>query len=248
MNAEPLAQDGALRRTAIAAGVCFLITHVTSVAAPFLYAPALNNPGYVTGPGPDAPVLLAGFLEVILAMANIGTSVALFPAVRRQNVGVALGYVGLRTLEACIIAAGVLPMIALVTLRQQAALNGADAASLITMGSGLVAFHNWTFVLGPGLVCGVNTVLMAYLMYKTQLVPRFIPLLGLVGGPLVFAYNTGVMFGLSDRIASWAGILVIPIFAWELSLALWMIFKGFRPAAVAALHETGDLREALRVS
>ncbi len=245
MNAD--LQTGALRRTAIAAGVCFLITHVTSVAAPFLYAPALNNAGYIAGPGPDAPVLVAAFLEVILAMAIVGTSVALFPAVRRQNMGVALGYVGLRTLEACIIVAGVLPMLALVALRQQAA-GGADAGALTTMGNGLVAFHNATFVMGPGLVCGVNTVCMAYLMYKTQLVPRFIPLLGLVGGPLVFAYNTAVLFGLCDRITSLAGLLVIPIFAWEVSLALWMIFKGFRPAAVARQRQEADVREALSVS
>ena len=94
--------------------------------------------------------------------------------------------------------------------------------------------HKWTRLLGPGLVCGVNTTLMAYLLYRSRLVPRFIPMLGLVGGPLVFAYNAAQMFGISAQIASWAVIGVIPIFAWEVSLALRLITKGFKPSATAS--------------
>jgi len=223
------------RKFAIAAGVCYLITHVTSVGAQFLYDP-INKASYITGAGPDTPVLVGAFFEVILALAIVGTAVALFPIAKRQNEGIALGYVGLRTLEAGIIAVGVLPLLAIVTLRQTlAGTTSTDPTTLVTIGNALVSFHNWTFLIGPGLVCGTNTVLMAYLMYKSRLVPRFIPVLGLVGGPLVFAYNTAKMFGLSDQIPSWAAIGVIPIFAWEVSLAIYLIVKGFKPAAISAM-------------
>jgi Domain of unknown function (DUF4386) len=223
------------RKLAIAAGVCYLITHVTSVAAPFLYSPILSHTTYVLGAGADTRVVLGAFLEIILAMANIGTAVALFPVVKRWGEGVALGYVGLRTLEAGIIAVGVLPLLAVVTVRQQlAGAAGTDTAALVALGQALVGFHNWTFILGPGLVCGVNTVLMASLMFRSRLVPRVIPVLGLIGGPLVFAYNAAVLFGLSAHIPGWVAIGVIPIFAWEVSLALWLIIKGFRPAALAS--------------
>ena len=223
------------RKLAIAAGVCYLITHVTSVSAPFLYGPILNHTGYVLGSGADTRVVLGAFLEIILAMANIGTAVALFPVVKRWGEGLALGYVGLRTLEGGIIAVGVLPLLAVVTLRGHlAGATGTDTAALVALGQSLVAVHNWTFILGPGLVCGVNTVLMASLMFRSRLVPRVIPVLGLVGGPLVFAYNAAVLFGLSAHIPAWVAIGVIPIFAWEVSLALWLIIKGFRPAALAA--------------
>ena len=232
------------RKLAIAAGVCYLITHVTSVAAPFLYGPILNNRSYITDSGSDTYVLLGAFFEVILALANVGTAVALFPVVKRYNEGVALGYVGLRTLEAGIIAVGVLPLLAVVTLRQQfTGTAGADTATLLTISNIFVAFHNWTFLLGPGLVCGTNTVLMAYLMYKSRLVPRFIPVLGLVGGPLVFAYNTAQMFGFSEQISSWAVILVIPIFAWELSLAIRLITKGFNAPATASESATTGTKD-----
>jgi hypothetical protein len=220
------------RKLVIAAGVCYLITHVTSVAAPFLYSPILSHTDYVLGSGSDTRVVLGAFLEIILAMGIIGTAVALFPVVKRWGEGMALGYVGLRTLEAGIIVVGVLPLLAVVTLREHlAGAAGTDTAALVALGTALVGVHNWTFVLGPGLVCGVNTVLMASLMFRSRLVPRVIPVLGLVGGPLVFAYNAAVLFGLSEHIPAWAAIGVIPIFAWELSLALYLIAKGFNSSA-----------------
>lgn len=224
------------RKFAIAAGICYLITHATSVSAPFLYGPILNNPGYpgyITGSHSDAGVLVGAIFDVICAMAIVGTAVALFPVVKRQNEGIALGYVGLRTLEGGIIAVGAVSILTALTLRQMG--TTADPATLFTLGNALAGSYKWTAMLGPGLVCGVNTVLMAYLMYRSRFVPRFIPVLGLVGGPLVFAYNTAMMFGLTDQIQAWAAILVLPIFAWEVSLAIRLIVKGFEPAAFSAM-------------
>ncbi len=221
-----------MRKLAIAAGVCYFVTHVTSVAAPILYTPILHNANYILGSDADTGVLLGAFLELILAFGVIGTAVALFPVVKRQNEGVALGYVGLRTLEAGIIVVGVLPLLAAVTLKQQVAGDvGSDTANLVTIGNVLVQLHNWTAILGPGLVCGVNTVLLAYLMYRSGLVPRFIPVLGLIGAPLVFTYNAALLFGPSGHIPSWVAIAVVPIFAWEVSLAIYLIARGFKPSA-----------------
>jgi hypothetical protein len=218
------------RGLAIAAGVLYLVTHVTSVAAVILYTPLLNHADNILSAGPDTPVLVGALLEVILAFAVIGTAVTLFPVVKRQNESVALGYVGLRTLEAGIIVVGVVSLVAVVTLRQHAG-GDADTASLITVGKALVAVHNWTFLIGPGLTSGTNTVLMAYLMYRSRLVPRWIPWLGLVGGPLVVASNTAVMFGLYPQFSSWAGVAAVLEFAWELALALWLIIRGFNASA-----------------
>jgi hypothetical protein len=221
------------RKIAIAAGVCYLITHVTSVAALVLYTPMLNNVNYIVGSGPDTRALVGALLEVILAFAIVGTAVTLFPVVRRQNEGVALGYVGLRTLEAGIIAVGVVSLLVVVTLRQ-AGIAGTDPTSLVTVGRALVAVHNGTFLVGPGFTSGTNTVLMAYLMYRSRLVPRFIPVLGLVGGPVVFASAAAVLFGLVGQYSMWPAIAAIPEFAWELTLAIWLIAKGFNPPALAS--------------
>jgi hypothetical protein len=229
------------RKLAIAAGVCYIVTHITSVAASILHTPLLHNVNYVAGSSPDTSMLVGALLELILAVSIIGTAVALFPVVKRQSDGVSLGYVGLRTLEAGIIAVGVVPVLDVVTLKQQVAgIVGAHTTTLATVGKALVQLHNWTVVLGPGLVCSVNTVLLAYLMYTSKLVPRFIPVLGLVGAPLVFGCNAALLIGLSEYIPSWVTIGVLPIFAWEVSLAIYLIAKGFKLSASVIQAVTAD--------
>jgi hypothetical protein len=234
------------RKIAIAAGVLYLITHVTSIGAIALYDPVLNHADYILGAGSEAQVILGTILDILLALSIVGTAVALLPIVKRWNEGAALGYVGLRTLEAGIIAVGVIPLLAVVTLRQLAVGSaGSDPDTLLIAGHMLVAFYTWTTLLGPGLVCGVNTVLIASLMYKSRLVPRFIPVLGLVGGPVIFLYTVARMFGAYEAMPGWVGILVIPIFAWEVTLALWLIVKGFRSSAAASEPEKAATSELL---
>jgi Domain of unknown function (DUF4386) len=214
------------RKIAVTAGVLYLVTHVTSIAALALYGPVLNRPDYVVGAGADARVLLGALCEVVLALAVVGTAVTLYPVVKRQNEGVALGYVGLRTLEAAIIAVGIVSLLAVVTLRQHPP-AGSDTASLVTAARALVAVHDWTFLLGPNFVLGTNTVLLAYLMYRSRLVPRFIAVLGLAGGPLIFASAVAELFGAYRQVSVWGSLTAVPVFAWELSLAIRLIVKGF---------------------
>jgi hypothetical protein len=150
------------RKIALVTGVFFIITIIPApIAAFILYAPVLNNPDYVVGGGTNTSVLLGAFFEVIIAIAIIGTAVMLFPILKRQNEGFALGYVAARVLESTVIVVGIISLLSVVTLRQDlAGAAGADAASLVTVSKSLVAVHDWTFLLGPGLVPGVNGVLL----------------------------------------------------------------------------------------
>jgi hypothetical protein len=132
----------------------FLITFITSIPAYFFYVPVLDDPRYIVGAGADSRVSFGAFLELLLIIANIGTAVVLFPILRRQNEILALGYVTARIVECVIIAVGILSLLSVVTLRQEAA--GADAASFVTVGKSLVALHDWTFLLGPGFVVGLG--------------------------------------------------------------------------------------------
>lgn len=234
-NRQAATRVASHRISAIVAGVCYLITHVTSIGAVILYNPILSNSHFIIGSNSSPQVLLGAFFEIILAFGNIGTAVALFPIVKRFNEGVALGYVGLRTLESCIIAIGIMPLLVIVTLQQHlAGIAGTDTAGLVTLGNALVAFHNWTFLFGPSFTSGTNTVFMAYLMYRSRLVPRFIPILGLVGGPLVFVTAISVLFGIVGQYSTWAALAAIPEFAWELSLAIRLIVWGFNPSAITS--------------
>jgi hypothetical protein len=179
-------------------------------------------------------------LELLLIIANIGTAVVLFPILKRHNEILALGYVTARVVECTFIAVGILSVLSVVTLRQEAA-AGADAASLLTAGQSLVALHDWTFLLGPGFFVGVgNGLMLGYLMYTSRLVPRAMAMLGLIGGPLIIASGVGVLFGVIEAGSVWQLIATIPEFLWELFvLGIWLIVRGFNPSAVARLeHES----------
>ena len=222
-----------LRRIAIVAGVFFLITEVSAVAGLALYQPVLADANYVGGAGADGLVALGALSEFILVVAIIGTAVTLYPVVRRQNEAIALGYVGGRVLEAAIITVGMVTVLSVLTLRQDVAAGASTAdGSLVAVGKSLVAIHDWTFLLGPSLVLGLNSLLLAYLMFRSGLVPRFIAMLGLVGGPLVTISAVGVLFGLYGPGAH--AISAIPVFAWEVSLAVYLIVKGFKPSPITA--------------
>jgi hypothetical protein len=224
-----------LRRTAFVAGVLFIITFVTSIpAALVLYAPVLDHANYIVGAGADARVALGAFLELLLIIANIGTAVVLFPILKRQNEGLALGYVTARIVESAFIAVGVLSVLAVVTLRQDVG-GAADAGSLVMVGRSLVAIHDWTFLLGPGWVVGVgNGLLLGYLMYRSGLVPRGMAMLGLIGGPLIIASGTAVLFDVIEPGSGPQVIATAPEFFWELSLGIYLMVKGFRPSPITA--------------
>jgi hypothetical protein len=218
--------------------VLFLITFITSIPAYFFYVPVLDDPRYVVGAaGADTRVSFGAFLELILIIANIGTAVVLYPILRRQNEILALGYVTARIVECVFIAFGILSLLTVVTLRQEAA-AGADAASLLTAGESLVALHEWTRQLGPGFMVGVgNGLILGYLMYRSRLVPRGMAVLGLIGGPLIIVTGVAVMLGVLEEGGVWQ-VAVIPEFLWELLLGIWPIVRGFNPSAIARLgHE-----------
>jgi Domain of unknown function (DUF4386) len=225
------------RRSAVVAGVFFIVAAVTAVIALALYGPVLNDANYVVaGAGNDSRIFGGAFLEVILAISVIGTAVTLFPIVKRQNESIALGYVAGRLIESMLILLGAICLVSVVTLRQDFAGGPtANTSALVAVAKTLVVIHNWTFLLGPSLAIGVNTSLLAYLMYRSALVPRIIPVLGLVGGPVIFAAGTAELFGLFQQVSAWGAIAAIPVTAWELSLAVWMVVKGFNPSAVTAL-------------
>ena len=220
------------RRTALVAGVFYLITFI-SIPTLVLYGPVKNHRDWIISSGTSTAVLVGGFLEVIVALAGIGTAVTLYPVVRRQNEGAALGFVAARVLEASMIFTGVVSLLSLVTLRQDlGGAAGADAASLVTTGASHVAIYNWTFLLGQSLMPGINALLLGSLMYRSRLVPRVIPVMGLIGAPLLITAVFATLFGGIEQGSAWTAAAALPVAAWELSLGVWLVVKGFRPSPI----------------
>jgi Domain of unknown function (DUF4386) len=215
------------RRTSLVAGVFYLVTFI-SIPTLFIYGP-VRSVGYVLGAGPDTGALGGGVLELIVALAGIGTAITLFPVVRRQNEGFAIGFVTARVLEASMIFVGVVALLSVVALRRDPA--GADPAALVAVGKGLTTVYGWTFLFGQTLMPAINGVLLGTLMYRSGLVPRIIPTMGLIGAPLLLGSVTAIVFGLWEITSVWHALATLPIFLWELSLGVWLTVKGFKPSA-----------------
>jgi Domain of unknown function (DUF4386) len=220
-------------------GVLFLITFITSIPALLLVEPVLRDPvGYITGAGQNNRIYLGVLLELLLIIANIGTAVVIFPIVRRQNEELSLGYVAARLLECAFILVGIVAVLGVVTLQKEAA--GANEG---TVAYTLAAIKDWTFLLGPGWVVGWgNGLILGYLMYRSELVPRKAAWLGLIGGPLIIASGTAVMFGVDHPGGSLQGLATIPEFLWELFLGVYCAVKGFRESSPILRADAGPER------
>lgn len=220
------------RRTAFVAGAFYLLTFASSIPAVFFLAPVLDDPGYVTGAGADTRVVFGLLLDVVNVVALIGTAVALFPLLKRQSEGLALGFVTSRVMEGAVIMVGVASLLAVVTLRQDGAAAGAGDDGLVVAAQSLVAVRDWTLLLGPGLAAAVNALLLGTLMYRSGLVPRAIPVIGLIGAPLLLASVIATLFGIHGQFSQTALVIALPIMVWELSVGSWMLVKGFKPAPI----------------
>jgi hypothetical protein len=215
----------ALRKSSLAAGLFYIISFV-SIPTLALYSSAKKS-GYILGPGPDTPVLVGSLLELIVGLAGIGSAVALFPVIKRQNEAVALGFVASRTLEAATIFAGVVSLLSLVSLRQAGV--GPDAQ---VTGQLLAAQYTKTFLVGQALIPAVNGLLLGYLMYRSRLVPRALPVIGLIGAPILIASVIAKYFGVYDEVSVWSALAALPIAVWEFSLGVYLTVKGFKSCAI----------------
>jgi len=241
-----------MRRTALVAGVLYLITFASSIPAVFLLGPVLNDPTFIIGGVGAGSVRLGALFDIVNCLAAIGTAVALYAVMRRQHQGFAIGFVASRLFEAAVLMIGTVSILSIVTLQQPGA-SGAEASILVTIQRAFVSVRDWSFALGTG-VPALNAFLLGWLMYQSRLVPRAIPVLGLIGAPLFTSWIVGYILGVTDGGSAWHAIAVAPIFFWELSIGLWMTFKGFRKdaplmieaAAETATHGSSATADAVR--
>jgi hypothetical protein len=235
-----------IQRTARIFGWLFIATFITSIAAKILFVSGVggsfNELEFTPGGLSENTVYVAVILEFLLIVANIGTAVVLYPIVKRQHEGLAMGYVGARIMESAFILVGLMSIISMVSVGQAlAGATGAEAAALTAQGSTLAATYDWAFLFGPGLVVGFgNGLILGYLMYKSGLVPRRMAMFGLIGGPLLILSFGLILFGAYENGSGPAGLMALPEIIWELSLGIYCAWRGFKPSPIT---KTIDLRE-----
>jgi hypothetical protein len=215
-----------LRKTSLTAGIIYLLTFV-SIPTLTLYGP-IHQPNYILSNSNDTNVIIGGILEIIVKLTSVATAVVLYPVLKKQHEGFALGLVASRILEASTIFVGVSFLLAAVTLHK----NGGGADSFSTSHA-LVALYDRIFLLGQGFIPAINDLLLGILLFKSRLVPRTLSIIGIAGGAPLIAGYLAVMFGVIDRVSPLAALSALPVAVFEFSLGIYLVIKGFRPSAVS---------------
>jgi hypothetical protein len=219
-----------VRKLALAGGVFYLLTFAFSIPTLGMKEAIADNPAWVLGNGSTSSVTWASLFDFICALTGIGTAVALWPITKRYSKTAALGFVTTRVLEAAILTVGAISLLSMVSLKDGPV--GGDGAMLAT-GSSLLAIHDWSFLFGPGMMPVFNALCLGTIMYRSGLVPRWIPTVGLIGAPMLFVSSLATMFDIHGQTSSTAVLMAIPIALWEFSLGVYLTFKGFKTEPVA---------------
>jgi hypothetical protein len=207
----------------LAAGILYLLTFI-SIPTLSLYH-EIHQPNFFISSAPSNDVVFGGMLELVMALACIGTALAFYPVLKKQNEMLALGFVAARILEATLIFAGVASLLTVLNLRTL----GAEAQ---VMSRGLVLLYDRLFLISQSFIPAVNGLLLGSLLYQTRLVPRILPIIGIIGAFTLVAGDVAVLYGVYDQRAPIAGLSAVPIALWEFSLGIYLTFKGFKENAV----------------
>lgn len=218
------------RRTAVVVGVLFIVATVASIIGSVTLGSALDEPDYLTTLGGEgARITLAVMLFLIAATSAFGTSVLLFPILRKHAEGLAAGYVGLRAFENIFYVAGVVGLLMMLTVSESDAVSTAGAAELGLLGAALLALHSWTVLMGTLVFAGLGCLTLNSVLYRSRLVPRWLSAWGLIGGAGVLIYGVLGVFGVDSGLGSPYMLLAMPLAFQEMVFAGWLIVRGLEP-------------------
>ena len=233
------------KKTAIVVGVLFII----ATAAPMLTSSFVGFlGGGISGDPPiqdylvnvstnENQVVIGMLIELIWALSVVGIPVMLFPILKKHNEDLALGFFGLRFIEAISTIVGSIGLLLLLTLSQEFVLAGApDTSFYPTLGTLLLATRKWAFMIGSGIFWSLSPLLLNYVLYQSRLVPRWLSIWGLVGTTLSLAVYLLQFFGVNQF-----DLLFLPIALQEMVFAVWLIVKGFNSAAIASESAKTDI-------
>ena len=223
------------RKTAIAVGILFIIATLFLFVGKAIYEPVLLSPDYLETAYPNRTTATLGILlEFACVLAIPLIPVFLFPILRKHNEALALGYFGFRFLEAVLFVLAQITTLSLISVSQgYLEAGGTNAAYFQNVGSTIQSWNAWSFMFYV-LFFTVGALMLYWVLYQSQLVPRWISVWGLIAAVLLMAGTTAEMLDLLSGFPSGVKELVYaaPIAVNEMVLAVWLIVKGFNPSAL----------------
>ena len=221
------------RKIAIIVGVLF----ITATVAPIISGVFLGSLSDISG-GDDSDyltetsenekqVIIGVFFYIIMAVAVASIAIVIYPILKKHNEALALGYVGARIAEGLLFIVNIITILTLLTLSQEFVKAGApDGSYYQILGTLLLAAGDWAYMLGFGLAFTISALILNYVLYQSNLIPRWLSVWGFVGAALIFVYYLLQPFNINL-----VEILFLPIAVQEMVFAVWLIVKGFNPSA-----------------
>ena len=218
------------KSTARILGVLFLTTFILNIISGEIIEPILNAPNYLAQLYPNkVQINIAVLFELLSAIAVIGIVTILFPVLKKHNKNIALGYLGIRVIESVfIIISGISPFPLEILSRDFLQASGTDTSHFLALGNLAVAWRYWTFEMVK-ILYFIAALMFFYSSYQSKLVPRFLSVWGLIGAPLALTASLLVILGYDTGM-----VLYFPGGLTEPFLGVWLIVKGFNPAAVTS--------------
>ncbi len=237
------------RKNAITAGVLFVIADIAGFLT-FAFWGVLNNPDYLIKVAENRnQVVIGALLVVIMELACSGIAVWLYPALKKYNEALALWAVGLRIMESVLGIVSAIGLLALVPLSQQFIEAGApDASYFQTLGTLIQTMHGWTTDVFMLFAWGLGALLYNYIFFRTKLIPRWLSGWAIAAIPVHLASCLLFIFAVIGTSSPIQIILLVPSALQELTLAIWLIIKGFNPSAVASLSTKTATNELVSAS
>jgi len=235
------------RKIAVVTGVLFILATLTGPLLATPLTPDLTGTDYLTQFSVQPNKVAGGvLLWIISAFTSGGIAIAMYPVLKEQNAGLALGSVIFRTFEAAFYMVGVVSLLSLLTLSQQFGTAGAaDRTSLQAISNLLVSVRDHAALVAVFAFC-VGAFMYYYLLFQSRLIPRWLSGFGIVAIILMSTACVLALFS-GNRITSYIP-LAAPIGVQEMILGVWLIVKGFNPsihASKSGKTETNELLSAV---
>ena len=207
-------------------GALFILTMFLGMIDAYTVAPILNTPLSNIAPN-EIRIIIGAFSILFMSVGVVGIAILLYPILERHNNFIAITYVSFRVMECLLLIIGVIVYFLLLTLSQDFINAGVPDASYFHTLSTLAVEARYSAYHIAMIVLSIASLMLCYLFYQTQLIPRFISIVGFIGYALVLLSAPLDILGVIDTKGT-GGVMYVPGALFELFLLpFWLIFKGF---------------------
>lgn len=225
------------RKNAIATGILFLLAIVAGVVGGiFLISLESAATDLTIFADKRTSILIGSLLTLIMGLSCAMIAVPLYPVLRKKSKAMAMSAVGFRFIETTAYIIGVVMFLAMLHVSTEYVNAGAPADEFYNLlNSTLYNIQTKISVIGS-IFFNLGAFMYCFVFFKTKLIPRWISGFALFAVGIAMVGHILVYFGLlGEGFSSIALVFELPTLLYELTIAFWLIIKGFNQEVIKKL-------------